>query len=177
MTFFTSRFIFSTPLSLLNYSRTDVRSGKLRGLPIHFRTTPLSIPITKAFFTSRKNSPTINKEAVKLMKEALVKIDNIQSLQLETKKLLLEIIRQAEIKPPFQISDKPLIEDRELTFEEFKSTQVESFEDYRNSQIVIYLFKNNNDPNAVKEAYESYCKSEYFQYKRARIGGNPARMI
>lgn len=58
-----------------------------------------------------------------------------------------------------------------LSFHEFKQKEVESFEEYLNSPIIKELFKGNAEK--ARKAYDSYCKSEYYEYQRSQIGGNP----
>lgn len=60
---------------------------------------------------------------------------------------------------------------KRMSFQEFKQKEVESFEDYANSSAIQELFK--GDKEKAKKAYETFCKSEYYEYERSIIGGNP----
>lgn len=63
---------------------------------------------------------------------------------------------------------------RELSFEEFKKTKIESFEEFANSDLKELLF--NNDLEKIKKAYDKYCWIRYstYQYKGQ---GNPLHVI
>ena len=60
----------------------------------------------------------------------------------------------------------------DLTFEEFRLKNIESYDDFKKSVESIC-----NDEKKLLKAYEAHCHSEYFGYQLIKRGGNPALMI
>lgn len=64
---------------------------------------------------------------------------------------------------------------KSLSFEEFKLSEVETFEKYCENSTVRCICE--DDHERLVQAYENYCKIKYNQYQQCLEGYNPARMI
>lgn len=64
--------------------------------------------------------------------------------------------------------------DNILSFNDFKSRYVESWERFKESPAVKAVC--GNDLEKISKAYERFCSSEYSSYKHQVYGGNPSLM-
>ena len=68
-----------------------------------------------------------------------------------------------------------LKEMQDLSFEQFKKTKVKSFEVFKQSPRVQFLF--GNDIEKVSKAYEDDCVCKYNRFRLVEHGGNPATIL
>lgn len=64
---------------------------------------------------------------------------------------------------------------KRLSFEEFKKTNVKSYEAFQNSPRIKTLY--GSDLEKIKSAYEEHCILKYNRYIQSIKGGNPSTMI
>lgn len=62
-----------------------------------------------------------------------------------------------------------------ISFSDFKRTQVESWEVFKDSPAAKAVYGDNIQK--ITLAYERYCLSRYAEYKHQVYGGNPSQMI
>lgn len=60
-------------------------------------------------------------------------------------------------------------------FEQFKQTQVKSFEKFKESPSIKKIC--GNDLEKILRAYEEYCVCKFNRYVQSEYGGNPATMV
>ncbi len=61
------------------------------------------------------------------------------------------------------------------SFEEFKQTQVKSFEKFKESPAVKELFQ--DDVEKMQRAYNEYCVCKFNRHVKSIYGGNPATLV
>lgn len=62
-----------------------------------------------------------------------------------------------------------------FNFEQFKQTQVKSFEKFKQSPAVKELF--DDDTEKAWRAYNDYCVCKFNRYVQSIYGGNPATLL